>query len=175
MNVAPSSSRAIRSSRGFTLIELLVVIAIIGILAAIGMPQLTQHRVRAYNASAVSDIQMILTAEHALFADKQQYASTAGTGCTGDPICTGSINFGVAGVTDVVLRPGTALEAIGTATSFTAATKSEQGDRAYCVDSDASAIRYETAVIGTSLGAPFRAPIANTGVDDCLPIFPSTQ
>lgn len=95
-------ARGTRSSCGFTLVELLIVVAIVGILAAIGIPQYTQYRTKAHNASALSDIETIRTAEHALFAEKQQYASTAGTGCARDPICTGSINFGVAGVTDVV-------------------------------------------------------------------------
>lgn len=160
---------------GFTLVELLIVVAILGILAAIGIPQYTQYRARANNTSALTDIQTVRTAEHALFAEKQQYASTAATGCVGDPICTGTINFGIAGVTDVVLRPGTALEAIGTVTSFTAATKSVSGDRVYCVDSDVSFIRYTNAPINTPLGAPFRAPTPNAGADDCIATFPNVQ
>jgi type IV pilus assembly protein PilA len=43
-------SRYLNNSKGFTLVELLISIAIIGILAAVGIPQYTQYKVRAYDA-----------------------------------------------------------------------------------------------------------------------------
>ncbi len=59
--------------KGFTLIELMIVIAIIGILAAIAIPQFAAYRVRGFNATALSDIRHMITAQEAYFAEKQTY------------------------------------------------------------------------------------------------------
>jgi type IV pilus assembly protein PilA len=48
---------------GFTLIELLIVVAIISIIAVIALPNLTNARIQGYEASALTTMRVINTAE----------------------------------------------------------------------------------------------------------------
>jgi len=69
----------VRDERGFTLVELLIVIAIIAILAAIAIPQFAAYRARGIEASMVSDAKNLATAQEAVFADCQAYATLGPT------------------------------------------------------------------------------------------------
>lgn len=57
--------------KGFTLIELMIVIAIIAIIAAIAIPNLMASRIRANEATAVSALKQIATAQVTFQAGRQ--------------------------------------------------------------------------------------------------------
>jgi prepilin-type N-terminal cleavage/methylation domain-containing protein len=64
-----------QNNEGFALIELMIVIAIIAILAAIAIPQLSVHRTKSYNTSAVSDLKNAAIAQEAYYVDARQYTN----------------------------------------------------------------------------------------------------
>lgn len=59
----------LKNNKGFSLVELMVVVAIIGVLAAIGIPQITKYMARARQAEAKSNLASIYTANKAFFAE----------------------------------------------------------------------------------------------------------
>ncbi|MBP1722547.1 MAG: tfp pilus assembly protein, major pilin [Deltaproteobacteria bacterium] len=65
-----------RREKGFTLIELMIVIAIIGILVAIAIPQFAAYRIRGFNATAMSDLRHMMTAQEAYFTDHMVYVAS---------------------------------------------------------------------------------------------------
>jgi type IV pilus assembly protein PilA len=64
------------SRSGFTLIELLIVVVIIGILAAIAIPKFAATKQQAYISSMKGDLNNLVTAEEAYFADYNTYTNT---------------------------------------------------------------------------------------------------
>jgi len=62
--------------RGFTLIELLIVVVIIGILATIAIPKFANTKGKAIQASMVSDLRNIASAQEGYFYEKSTYTTT---------------------------------------------------------------------------------------------------
>jgi type IV pilus assembly protein PilA len=92
-----------RTAEGFSLIELLIVVAVILIIAAIAIPNFLRSKMRANEASAVSSLRSITTAEVSYSATYEiGYSQTLGQlGGTG-----ALINQTNAGLIDSVLSSG---------------------------------------------------------------------
>src|SRR5207237_8952523 len=75
--------------RGFSLVELLIVRAIIATLVAIALPNFFESKQAAHNASAISSLRLLSSAESAYRATNMQYGSFLALNASGyltDPL-----------------------------------------------------------------------------------------
>ena len=140
-----------RNQRGFTLIELVIVLAMIMIVAAMAIPRLLHSRIAANEATAVSSIRTINSAEtayHAAFPTRgfaTQLADLGGPSpCTPGPASACLIDRLLAGGRKSgynFAAPGTTRAANGVITGYVAGAApqsyDQSGIRLFCSMSDA--------------------------------------
>ncbi len=70
--------KLMKSNAGFSLVELMVVVAIIGILSAIGIPQVARYIAKAKQSEAKSNLSGLYTGNKALYAEFTGYSGDFG-------------------------------------------------------------------------------------------------
>ena len=159
-----------RKEKGFSLLELLIVVAIILIIAAIAIPNLMRSRMAANEASAVSSMRSINTAQIAYNSTFLGYATDltllgppAGSSCQ----AAGSATSANACLLDNVLQTGTKAgynfvisNATGTPvtnyqTNADPITQGSSGQRHFYSDSS-GVIRYNASGVANSTDKPIQ-------------------
>ena len=129
-----------KNQKGFSLIELLIVVAVIGIIAAIAVPNLLESKKAANEASAISSVRTIVTAQIT-------YSATIGNGAyAADLGALSGANMVDTGLGDGT-KDGYAFVVAGTPQTFTVTATPNAGGGTRSFFSD------ETAVIRAVVGA----------------------
>ncbi len=133
--------RYVKEKKGFTLVELMIVVLIIGIIAGLSMPNLVKSKMAAHEASAISALRTLVTAQIT-------FATRAGSG----NFATDLTELEAANLIDSVMGSGTAeaysFSVTGSGVQFEVNARplvyGSSGVRSFFTD-ESGAIRYTTA------------------------------
>lgn len=154
---------------GFTLIELLIVVAIIGILAAIAIPQFATYRIRAYNATANTDMSFLRKTEEAMYAEFQDYGSSAVTTSTMNLITGSTTNANQSIMLSNGIHAGVkVLQSDGKNVSYCISVKHVLGDVVSGAETEFTGLYRNNIDVGTVL-TDSDVPDATQGTDFISP------
>ncbi len=143
--------RYVKKNKGFSLIELMIVVLIIGIIAGLSMPNLVKSKMAAHEASAISAVRSIVTAQ----------ITFATTGGAGGDFAADLSALEARNLIDSVLGSGTAeaysFSVSGSGIQYTIDARplvyGSSGTRSFFADAS-GVIRYTTADVAASITSP---------------------